>query len=117
MWKRKRPPLEKLNSIWGDYHTCLICDEKGADAWHHIISGSNPACEYDGCEGSVYNFAPIHNFSPEPDSRCHIDNYKLSERETTEELLQKVKEYIDITDYQPDEKDKRFLDIYSQFYS
>jgi len=101
---------DELMSAWAFHFRCLWCGKSGADCFHHIISPSSHYYISGKFNTSILNSCPIHNFS------CHIGNGDLHKIDNEKILLRKVYQTLVKNNYILNQKDKKFLEIYSELY-
>jgi len=86
-----------------------FCRKNHADCLHHIISPSSSGYIKGNHNESIYNSAPVNNWN------CHIHKSMHIEK-NERELLKEVKSILDRELYIPDDNDKKFLEVYKDYY-
>jgi len=100
---------DEVKSFWAFHYECLICNENGWDALHHILSPTSQGFVKGKHNTSILNSCPIHNV------KCHLYNPSLKRRE--KELLKIVLRLTKNKGYELNEKDIQFLTVYKKFYA
>jgi len=101
---------EKLNSVWAFNFRCFLCEESGADCFHHIKSSPSSDYKIGEFNKSVCNSFPIHN------EGCHLYNPELHRIENEKMMLVKVFRYLLKNNYVFEEIDKEFIRKYRENY-
>ena len=86
-----------------------FCRKNHADCLHHIISPQSSGYIKGKHNESIYNSAPVNNWD------CHIHKSMHIEK-NERELLKEVKRILDLNGYEPDDNDKKFLEVYKDYY-
>ena len=102
---------KETRNEWLYWYECMICGKNQQDVLHHILCKSSHLYIDGNHNESVLNSCPIHNFV------CHIGNEaNLYKPETIMLLLKKTREALKGMGYIPNEKDRKFLSVYSHLY-
>lgn len=106
-----RTPFKKEDRyVWEDHHACYVCHKNTATDLHHIISSSDLFHVPGKFNGSILNSAPLCNYP------CHVGNDAMLAKRVTE-FLNRTKNWIDSTDYELTDRDRKFLQVYNDLYN
>lgn len=91
---------------WLFWQRCLWCGENRWDALHHVISPSSRGWKDTDCNTSILNSCPIHN------TKCHLYNSGLHDRDNEIDLLEKILNIMSNNNYILKDIDKEFIKTY-----
>jgi hypothetical protein len=100
---------EEVREFWIGWYKCLICGKNHADCLHHIISPSSQNYMPGEHNKSIFNACPVNNWD------CHIGK-PLHTAQIQAQLIRRVKKIIDKSDYKLNKLDKKFLQVYEEYY-